>query len=122
MEIKMKKADIIFICLLITIILSSMIPIISSRKLSENSEVLIYINGKLEHQLPLNSNTEIQLTDIGTVVIHDNLVYIKNSSCKDKLCEHFGKISHSYQSIICLPNKTVIKISSAENDFDDISG
>lgn len=122
MEIKIKKADIVFICILVAIILLSMIPMFSNEESTVDSEVAVYIDGELELTHPLNSNTEIHLNNIGTVVIKDGYVYIKDSSCKDKLCEHFGKISRSYQSIICLPNKTVIKISSAEKNFDDISG
>ncbi len=122
MNIKIKKADIIFVCILVAIILISIVPILSNSSLTENSEVLIYINGELEIQHPLNSNTEITLDNIGTVIIQDGYVHMENSYCKDSLCEHFGKISKPYQSIICLPNKTIIKISAVDNEFDDVSG
>ena len=122
MEIKIKKADIIFICILIAIILASIIPMISHSNSSEDSEVLIYVNGELESQHPLDTNTEILLDSIGTVVIRNGRVHMENCFCKDKLCERFGEISKSYQTIICLPSKTIIKISAVKKEFDDISG
>jgi hypothetical protein len=42
-----------------------------------------------------------------------------DADCPDKLCEKQGKISKNGQSIICLPNKIVIKINSdTDTDVD----
>ena len=48
-------------------------------------------------------------------------VYAQNSVCPDGVCEHSLPITKSGDSIICLPNKIMIKISG-EGETDAISG
>ena len=122
MEIKIKIGDIIFIAILIIIICLSLIPIFSDSQSVEDSTVYIEIDGVKYAEVPLDSNEEIVIENVGTVIIDGMQVRIENTTCKDKLCERMGNISKSYQSIICLPNKVIIKIISNSNEFDDIAG
>ena len=48
--------------------------------------------------------------DALTVVIEGGCVWVKDSTCRDKTCEHTGKISRAGQSIVCLPAEVVITI------------
>lgn len=47
---------------------------------------------------------------------------VLTSPCPDKVCIHQGKISHSGQTIACVPEKILITITTAakENDHDAI--
>ena len=47
--------------------------------------------------------------------------FVHSSSCPDKLCQRQGKISHTNEKLVCLPNKTVISIeNNKENTIDGL--
>lgn len=124
MEDKIKICDLIFIAILIMIVIISSILIfaINSKEIGNNAKVYIEVNGSQHSVVPLSEDTEINIENVGTVIIEDSKVRIENALCNDKVCEHMGEISKSYQSIICLPNRTIIKIISNSEEFDDIAG
>ncbi len=56
------------------------------------------------------------------LVIKDGYADITEASCPDKLCVHQNKIRYSNETIVCLPNKLVVKIvSDDESDVDVIA-
>lgn len=55
-----------------------------------------------------------------TLVISDKEVRVVQADCPDKLDVKQGAIGKSGETIVCLPNKLVIKISG-ERDFDALS-
>lgn len=57
----------------------------------------------------LNTDREIELETL-TVVISGGSVYVRDSSCPDKVCEQMGKINRVNQSIVCLPSGVIITI------------
>ena len=57
----------------------------------------------------LNGGTNI-------LVIKDGKAYMKEASCPDGLCKRQGKISHSGERILCLPNRVVVEVLG-ESDF-----
>ena len=124
MENKIKICDLIFIAILIMIVIISSILIfaINSNEIGNDAKVYIEVNGSQHSVVPLSEDTEINIENVGTVIIEDSKVRIENALCNDKVCEHMGEISQSYQSIICLPNRTIIKIISNSEEFDDIAG
>ena len=60
----------------------------------------------------LSENTEINLS-FAKITVKDGFVFVSESNCPDKLCERFGKISKSGESIICVPNKLTVKITGS---------
>ena len=67
---------------------------------------------------PLNEDREISIEDKNTVVIKDGQVYMADADCPDKLCVNSRPISSRGQSIVCLPNRVVLKIIGAEEPDD----
>ena len=70
----------------------------------------IYINGELYESVPLTQDKSIMLDHL-IVVISDGCVHVEDADCPDKICEKRGAISQAGQSIVCLPNRVVIKIT-----------
>ena len=65
--------------------------------------------------------TEYRITsDSGEMVIllSSDKVYVKDSSCPDKICMHVGELKKSGDGAVCLPNRVVVQIvsSGAEED------
>ena len=63
---------------------------------------------------PLSEDREISIEDKNTVVIKDGQVFMAEADCPDKLCVNSKPISSRGQSIVCLPNRIVLKIIWAE--------
>lgn len=57
-----------------------------------------------------------------TLVIKDGKADVTDADCPDKLCVNQHSISYDGETIVCLPNKLVIKITSeTEADVDIIA-
>ena len=80
------------------------------------SIVRISTDGELIADYPLSRDLE---TTIGgysggnlKLVISGGAAYVESSSCPDKICVKHARISHTGESIICMPNRIVIEIIS----------
>ncbi len=63
-----------------------------------------------EREFALTDDRTVELEHL-TVVISGGYVWVENSDCRDKTCEHTGKINRAGQSIVCLPNGVVVSIT-----------
>lgn len=120
------KGDIIIIVIVLLLTLITFILTLNLYNKSSNL-VEVHLNGEKIHSLPLDNNCNIIIEDTyqNNIIIENNKVRVINSTCPDGICENFGNISNSGQSIICMPNRLVIKIVSenleqTETDIDII--
>lgn len=123
----MKKRDfiLIFSVLLITAVTFGINYVVNMKN---GNNIEIYVDNKLYKTYSIDDEEEIRIENKGEyniVKIHDNGVEITQASCPDKVCVHAGFIKKPSQSIVCLPNKVHIKISTKnhvnENEEDIIS-
>ncbi len=57
-----------------------------------------------------------------TVVrIESGKAFIQSSPCPNKICVHMGKISRPSQSVVCIPNRVVVRISGKADRFDTLT-
>ena len=118
-DLKIRKNDIFLIAsVIILCLIIAVIPFFFS---SDGSSVLIYLDGELYAEKSLNENSVTDIDGLMQVVIENGKAYVKNSVCPNGACEHSAPVSSSGESIICLPNKIMIKISG-ETEMDAISG
>ena len=78
----------------------------------------IYMDNKLYKTYDINDKEEIKIKSkegYNIVKIHDKGVEIIEASCTDKVCIHQGFITKLSESIVCLPNKVHIKITTEDN-------
>ncbi|MDR1439249.1 MAG: NusG domain II-containing protein [Clostridiales bacterium] len=75
--------------------------------------VVIMVDGAEYRSAPLSQNQRIEI-DIGgklnVVAIEDGAAYMHSANCPDKLCVRQGRIRAGSQSIVCLPNRVVVKL------------
>lgn len=123
----MKKAD--FFVILVILLISASISFFTVKTMhegkNENKKVLITINGNVYKEFPLTKNIDKKIhidSKFGhnTIVINNGKVFMDESDCKDKICIKKGEISIVGDSIICLPNRLIIKIISDENPGLDV--
>ena len=79
----------------------------------------IYVDGKLYQIVSLSKDTTIELEHL-KVTVTDGKVCVEDADCPDKICEKRGTIGKAGQSIVCLPNRVVVKITG-KSDVEAIS-
>ncbi len=121
----MNKSDIklIIIILLIAITVLFVIAIIDK---NNSKEALVYYDNNLVLTIDLNNSEEkIYIVDGFNgevkIIAGNGKIKVDEEESPLHLCSKQGFIEESYESIVCLPNKIVIKISSKKKkDLDTI--
>lgn len=124
---KLKKGDLILIVLVAAIAVGWYLKDTIWPEVAKKTAV-IKVNDQIYTKIPLDNTAHkaIPVKLAGNnyvhVVIENDKVWVDDASCPDKVCVRTGKINKSGQSIVCLPNKTVVYIEGAEKtDIDDVS-
>jgi len=102
--------DVVLIAILLVLVAFCVYFAIAPKQ-GESAE--IYIDGKLFRSVPLSKNAVIELDHL-KVIVSRGKVHVEHADCPDKLCEKRGSISRSGESIVCLPNRIVIKITGKD--------
>lgn len=88
------------------------------------SSVRIYSEKGLFKEVPLHEETRITVQgSLGEsiVEVRSGEVFMAYSPCANKLCIHTGKVSHSGECIVCLPNKVSVVITPRNTEMDALS-
>lgn len=118
--IKKYKNDIILLGIILIVAIIAIIIVNVTKE--EGTYVVVMYDQNEVARYSINDDIEIELTyeenKYNTLIIKDNKVYISDASCKDHICVKHKKISMIGETIVCLPNKTVIKIIGNDNEID----
>lgn len=83
---------------------------------------MVTINGTETEKFSLNEDKEITLKNgdgYNILVIKDGCARIKEASCPDKLCVKQHEVKYNGEALVCLPNKTTVKVVSDKNPETD---
>ena len=90
-------------------------------------ECVVKVKGEVVQSVLLSTVDEAVSFEIDgeyplTVCITDSGAKVVNANCPDKLCEHSKEITHSGQSVVCLPAKVSVTLESEtqQNEFDAV--
>lgn len=91
-----------------------------------DKKAVIYVNGKHYASYTLNDIKDKEVLKIqnngeNIVEITKNGVRVIESDCKDKAEIRKDYINKSWQTLVCLPHKLVIKIEGGGDDIDEIT-
>lgn len=118
-----RKADILLALALILIGVGASLWI--SRYNTTGNRVIIESDGKTYGSYSLSENRTITVTRgnrSNVVRILDGSVSVTEASCHNQVCVKHKPIHTTGESIICLPNKVVIKITGkGGSEYDGIS-
>lgn len=117
----MNKKDIILIIIVFIISISMLIYLYFKNDNNYNKAV-VYHNNNIIKTIDLNINDKYTVQgDNGEVMIEvlDHKIRVTNENSPLHLCSKQGFIDKSYESIVCLPNKIVIKLV---NDNETVDG
>ena len=106
-------ADIILICILLVLALSVFLVVELTRR--EGAYVVVSIDGGEVCRYSLSEDGEFTLNGgTNTFVILGGKAYISEADCPDGLCVSQGKISRTGQTVVCLPNRVMLRIVGAD--------
>ena len=114
---KPRVADVILALSLLLLSLSVFLIMKFAR--SEGDFVTVSINSEPVATYPLDKDGEYPI--LGgelTLTVKGGEAFVSSSSCADKSCMRSGKISHSGESIVCLPNRVSISVEGKAGDVD----
>ena len=110
-----KKNDIILIMILAV---SALLVWLCVSLFSPSGDwVVVTVDGTETARYPLSENREVSLESSGgynLLVIKDGCADVIEASCPDGLCVDFRAISKEGETIVCLPNKTVVSVEAGE--------
>lgn len=86
----------------------------------KGNRVLVYEDGVLFGEYSLSDYRSVEMRHC-TFRIDENGVTMISSDCQNQVCVRTGTINEVHQSIVCAPNKVVIKIEG-ESDYDAVTG
>ena len=114
---KKRVADILLICGLLVVALSVFLIIELTR--GEGAAVEVSVDGEIVATYSLSVDGEYSLNG-GTnlLVISGGEAYMIEADCPDGLCIGQGAVSREGQTIVCLPNRVMIRVVGAESDVD----
>ena len=119
-----RRNDILLIALLLVVSATLFVYLFVFRKSGNTVEVTV--DGKLYGTYSLSENMSHDIVTgkdgegLNRFVIEDGKVYMEYASCPDGICVSHRPIGYNGESIICLPNKTVVEIHSQNKNSPDI--
>jgi hypothetical protein len=84
---------------------------------------IVEVNGHEVIKISLLENRDYTVEGFrgkSSISVRDGQISMTDSDCPDKLCVKMGWISNNDTSVICLPNRVVIRITGT-GSFDTIS-
>ena len=121
-SVNRRRNDLFLIIALLLIIAIAALALTFTRQSGDT--VTVTIDGKLFGEYRLDEEQEIEIrTENGynLLMIQNGTALMCEASCPDGICVSHRQISHSGESIICLPNKVVIEVhTQTHRDEPDI--
>ena len=117
MRLSFQKGDAIAILIVVVLIVISCIFFLP-RGETENASVEVFRNGEKVYEFSLKEdrNFTVEGEYINVIAIKDGRVSIVESDCPGTDCVHTGWISSAGKSIVCLPNRVEVRVTS----FDEV--
>ena len=120
---RLRRNDVIFVAALLAIVAVAGACLYFFR--GEGDTVTVSVDGTVVATYPLNVD---RVEDIRTeggglnrLIIKDGKAYVETASCPDGICAAHKPIHREGESIVCLPNKVVITVKTADTaDAPDV--
>ncbi len=115
------KNDVIFIAVVLFLAALAAFALFIFR--SEGEYVTVTVNGELFGEYSLSEDRTVEIKQgerYNLLIIEDGYARVESASCPDGICSSHRPVKHDGESIICLPNKVVIEVSSSSDEQPDI--
>ena len=119
----LKRADILIIALILAS--AAGLYFYGRQPSAADTVARIYVNGEEYTSIPLGDPANDGLiinppcVPALTVIVEHGAVRFTDSQCPDHLCEHFGELKSPGDTAVCVPARTVLKITSGSVSSPD---
>lgn len=125
-----KPGDFIIVALLVVL---SFVPLAiftyqNASANGDNLHVVVSADGEVVHEMELKNDHTREIYEFvddhgheNTIVREGQMVYMADASCTDLLCVQQGEITEIGETIVCLPNRVLVEITSDTPDTDNDS-
>ena len=97
--------------ILVALLVSISLLALSIFQREQGEEIWVEVNGEATDRIPLYLDCEYSLCGGSNIlVVKNGEAYLSYADCPDQVCVRTGRIRYAGQSIVCLPNRLVIKI------------
>lgn len=106
------KYDIILICVVLGLIITSFILMFTLRK-NNDLYVNIYKESNILYSISIKEDKIIELDGIEShmiIEIKDESVRVKESGCHNQICVNVGFVKNYGETITCMPNLVYVKV------------
>lgn len=123
----MKAGDAVLVALVVIAAGAAMFVLASARAGQKGSTALVEVNGREVKRVELEEGMGPRRMEVqgfvGTSVIEfrDCRARMVESACRDKLCVGMGWVGSGGESIVCLPNRVVVRITSEPTGVDTVT-
>lgn len=120
-----KKADIILLIALVVIGLACTVYLAAAK--TGGDTVIVERSGEMYGKYSLFEDREIDVpcvASVGTnlhISIKGGTVEVTKSGCANQICVKHDAISQSGESIVCLPNRIVVRIEGNGGGYDAVT-
>ncbi len=103
--------DVILIIILVSVSLVLWFATVSGENGKTGEKVTITAGGETIGEYSLGTDASIDVRGLLTVVIKSGQVRVTGETCRNHICAKHRPISKAGQSIVCLPNGIIVKIT-----------
>lgn len=118
----MKKADLIIYAAVLLIAAASFLIWKTTHSIP-GKQVTVTVDGREYARFSLDHDCKELIDGYAggrlTLIISEGEVHVEDSTCPDLICVKHSPVSHAGETIICLPNRIVITVTSDETDEID---
>ena len=118
-KLKIRKNDIIILC----IILIAAAAILLLRGNTASLTAQIIVDGEILYDIPLREveeNYTLCLKNGVSIEISQDYVRFASSDCSSKSCVACGRLTSAEEAAVCIPNKTLLRLSGKTVSSPDI--
>ena len=120
-EAKKRKNDVIFLAVLLLVLFTIGIFFLMTAK--KGDAVTVTVDKTVYGTYPLHENRTVEIRNGETynlLIIRDGRAFVESATCPDGICAAHHPISRNGESIICLPNRVVITVSTENQNPPDL--
>ncbi len=114
------KKDFILLLIVLLVAIAGILHVNSANK---GTTAEIKVDGETVETILLQDDYFEKEINGVTVCCENSEIYVKESTCPDKVCVRSGRISKAGEGIICAPNRVAVEISGKDkNQLDALTG
>jgi hypothetical protein len=114
---RLRAGDVILVVLILIAAAASMLIVSRATAGEKGSLAIVEVNGKEVRRVTLGSGQPARTITVkgwngpSTFEVKEGRVRMVKSTCRDKICIGVGWIDTGGRSIVCLPNRVVIRVT-----------